>query len=343
MKTNKTQIARHLRQQQTAAEERLWGLLRKRQFENLKFRRQQPLKDYIVDFYCYELKLVIELDGGYHDAPEQKYKDEQRDIHLKVLGYKVLRFKNEMVFDNISFLYQSIKEIKELTPSQREREKSLLSTKRLSPSQKEIFSNVGLSLVECDAITIELFDFEVPETIENAIFTSQNGVNSYLQGKTHSGTIKNCYCVGEKTKMLLDENGQKVIKTAQNASELAQFIIKNYENRPFYYFCGSKRRDELPNLLKTAKIELFEIKTYKTTLKPKYFDQKWAGILFFSPSGIESFLMENTMGAATAFCIGETTASEARKHTRKVMVADNSTVESVIDKAVNILKGDNKA
>ncbi len=139
------------------------------------------------------------------------------------------------------------------------------------------------------------------------------------------------------------ENGQKIAKIAENASKLAHFIAKNDKNSAFCYFCGNKRRDELPNILKSAKIDLFVVKTYETSLKSENFDQKWAGILFFSPSGIESFLIENTMGAAIAFCIGETTAAEARKHAGKVMVADLTSVESVIDKAIKVLKGQDTA
>ncbi|MEH6408568.1 MAG: endonuclease domain-containing protein, partial [Leeuwenhoekiella sp.] len=79
LKITKTKLARLLRQEQTEAEKELWELLRNRKFENLKFRRQHPLKDYIVDFFCKELNLIIELDGGYHNEPQQKEKDESRD------------------------------------------------------------------------------------------------------------------------------------------------------------------------------------------------------------------------------------------------------------------------
>ena len=89
--------ARANRQEQTEAEAMLWQLLRNRNFENLKFRRQHPLKEYIVDFFCHELQLIIELDGGYHQQAEQKEKDQLRDLHLKALGYKVLRYPNEVL------------------------------------------------------------------------------------------------------------------------------------------------------------------------------------------------------------------------------------------------------
>ena len=122
-------------------------------------------------------------------------------------------------------------------------------------------------------------------------------------------SIKNCFCVGHKTKFILEKNGLKVIEIGQNATELAQKIAKNYKNCVFYYFCGTIRREELPKALKSEKISLFEVKTYKTALKTKKFDQNWDGILFFSPSGVASYISENKDQRNThAFCIGQTTA-----------------------------------
>ncbi len=212
-------------------------------------------------------------------------------------------------------------------------EPRLLSTKKLTLAQKELLLNAGFGLVEYDAIRIEHLNFDVPEEIENAIFTSQNGVRSYFSNKTKNREISSCYCVGEKTKALLEENGQKVVKMAQNSEELGQFILKTARNESFFYFCGSQRRDDLPDLLKSAKIELFEVKTYKTELKSRHFGQKFDGILFFSPSGVQSFTMENSLTEETAFCIGKTTAEEAKKHTNKVVIANSPSVESVIAKA----------
>lgn len=215
--------------------------------------------------------------------------------------------------------------------------KSVLSTKRLTLSQRELLLNSGLSFAEYDAITIEFIDFEAPNEIENAIFTSQNAVNSFFKNGIRSNAVQNSFCVGEKTKAILLNIGQNVIKTAQNGSELALFITKKHKNDTFLYFSGNRRNDDLPKALKNAKINLFEVKTYKTELKSMNFAQKWDGILFFSPSGVESFVLENNLVNSTAFCIGETTATEAKKYTNNVIVANSTTVESVIAKAVKTL------
>ena len=221
---------------------------------------------------------------------------------------------------------------------------SILSTKKLTSPQRELLLNSGLRFVEYNAITTSFIEVEVPKSIKNAIFTSQNGVASISDRDV---SIENCFCVGEKTTALLLKNGQNVSKTCKNGAELGEFLIKEYKNESFYYFCGNNRRDELPSLLKKEKMSLFELKTYKTELNLKKFDQNWHGILFFSPSGVESFtkgqkdpntddflLPKNTQ----LFCIGETTAQEARKYSSRVIIANSTRIESVIAKAVKTLK-----
>jgi very-short-patch-repair endonuclease len=88
-------IARDLRRNQTDAEQLLWARLRARRFCGLKFRRQEVLGPYVVDFACLERKVVIEVDGGQH--AEQALKDAARTGYLKALGYRVIRFWNDEV------------------------------------------------------------------------------------------------------------------------------------------------------------------------------------------------------------------------------------------------------
>ena len=216
--------------------------------------------------------------------------------------------------------------------------KNILSTKKLNPDQRKLFSQKGLCIVDYDAIAIEFLNFKNPGAIDNAIFTSQQAVRSFVAKNKGSLGIKNCFCVGNKTKNLLEENGLKVVEIAQNATELSQNIVKNYKNKVFYYFCGTIRREELPNALKNEKMTLFEVKTYKTVLKTKKFDQKWSGILFFSPSGVASYISGNKHQTNTyAFCIGQTTAASAKKHFKNVVVAPTNTIESVLEKTIEAL------
>lgn len=346
-KISKKDIARHLRQEQTPAEDHLWQLLRNRQFENLKFRRQHPIKEYIVDFCCLEVMIVIELDGEYHNDSYQKEKDDLRDTHLRGLGYRVLRYPNKIALENTQAIYDDIlKRKEESTPSPlREkagmRVKTVLSTKKLLPNQRELLLNAGLSFVEYSAISIIPIDFEIPENAKNIIITSQHGAKAFINKAKELPLLKErtkmrFFVVGEKTTALLEKNDYKVTKTAQNGRDLAHFIAKNYKNKNFTYFCGNQRRDELPIILKEATIICNETVTYQTHINEQSFDQKFDGILFYSPSGVTAFAKANTI--SQAFCIGETTASEARKYTHNVIISNATRIESTIAKAVKTLK-----
>ncbi len=100
--------ARELRKKQTPTEDVLWQLLRDRQFADLKFRRQHQIGDYIVDFFCPEYALVVELDGAVHETSDRKKKDTKRDTYLRSLGHTVLRFTNARVFDDTEGVLREI-------------------------------------------------------------------------------------------------------------------------------------------------------------------------------------------------------------------------------------------
>jgi very-short-patch-repair endonuclease len=106
---------RVLRKNQTRAEKILWRCLRNRRLAGCKFRRQYSIDKFIVDFYCAELKLAIELDGVVHDEPEQKEYDIQRQEYLERFGIKFLRIKNEELFGNRNMAFDMIERfIKEM-------------------------------------------------------------------------------------------------------------------------------------------------------------------------------------------------------------------------------------
>ena len=96
-----TENQKILRDHPTKAEHLLWQMLRARQLDGYKFRRQHGIDAYIVDFFCHAASLVIELDGGVHDDPEVKKQDAERQRFLEENGYRVLRFKNEEVTNDI--------------------------------------------------------------------------------------------------------------------------------------------------------------------------------------------------------------------------------------------------
>ena len=103
------------RKNPTAEEDKLWQELRNRQIVNCKFRRQHPIAGYIPDFVCLEKKLIIEIDGGYHNEKEQEIFDDAREEWLKEYGYKMLRFSNEEIKNSIASILKNIAD--ELTKS----------------------------------------------------------------------------------------------------------------------------------------------------------------------------------------------------------------------------------
>ena len=114
-----TDRARELRQNQTPAEEVMWELVRNRQLADLKFRRQHQIGPYIVDFFCAERNLVVELDGNAHDIDSQKKKDTKREAYLRSLGVTVLRFKNNEFLDDPELLLRKTYETNLPSPSGR--------------------------------------------------------------------------------------------------------------------------------------------------------------------------------------------------------------------------------
>jgi len=98
--------ARALRASSTDVENLLWRQLRRKQFSGLKFRRQQPIDNYIVDFVCFEKRVVIEVDGGQHAS--ERDKDAERDQYLMRNGFKVLRFWNTEVLQNMDGVLEVI-------------------------------------------------------------------------------------------------------------------------------------------------------------------------------------------------------------------------------------------
>jgi cyclase len=98
-----------LRNNMTEAENILWKRLNYKQLKGLKFRRQHPINQFIVDFYCHKAKLIIELDGGIHLNKEVLERDHGREYILKNYGLEIIRFNNKEVLTNIESVIEKIK------------------------------------------------------------------------------------------------------------------------------------------------------------------------------------------------------------------------------------------
>jgi len=107
-------MRRQLRLNGTKAEACLWKMLKNRQVAGLRFRRQHAVGPYVVDFYCPDINLVIELDGFHHFTPEGQEHDERRTEFINgATGIHILRFENQVVFDNPEMILTAIEEYKE--------------------------------------------------------------------------------------------------------------------------------------------------------------------------------------------------------------------------------------
>ncbi|MDX2223072.1 MAG: endonuclease domain-containing protein [Rhodospirillaceae bacterium] len=107
MAISATMRARGLRRRQTDAESVFWSRVRNRQLDGAKFKRQVPIGRFVADFACYEARLIVELDGGQHDA--QSARDIERTQAIEGLGYRVVRFWNNDVLSNIDGVLDALR------------------------------------------------------------------------------------------------------------------------------------------------------------------------------------------------------------------------------------------
>ncbi len=238
---------------------------------------------------------------------------------------------------------------------------NILSTKKLLPNQKQLLLDANFSVIEEDFIKTKIKNFEFSsfggvsegrgglKVNENLIFTSQNAVQSILNHpKFEDLKDKNVFSVGMKTKDLLTENGFNVVAYTGYASDLAEIISLVYSNETFTFFSGNLRRDILPETLKENGIIFNEIEVYETNLTSKKIsspnlskgkENGFDGILFFSPSAVESYLKSNTIKEEMCFCIGETTAEALEnKKIKNITIADKPSVENVINEVIEYYK-----
>src|SRR5690606_2787762 len=109
-KKNLKDLRKELRRNMTSAEAFLWNELKDNKIEGRKFRRQHSINNFIVDFYCASEQLIIELDGQAHLNPTAEENDRRRDRILEGMGFKVLRFENKMVFENLESVLKEIRD-----------------------------------------------------------------------------------------------------------------------------------------------------------------------------------------------------------------------------------------
>ena len=217
--------------------------------------------------------------------------------------------------------------------------KRILSTKKLSKALKKKYFDAKMELVEKNFIQTKSVSFKIPQLNNYLLFTSKEAVKSVLKSEIKNVHSISCFCVGSKTKSFLEKNGFKVIEYVDYAEDLIQVIDLKYKENSFTFLCGNIRKNTIPNYFQQNKITYNEFVVYETTLKPHKIKKEYDGILFFSPSGVKSFLENNTLDNKTCFCIGTTTAKalennpEVSGH-KNIVIASQPTVENVITEVI---------
>lgn len=210
---------------------------------------------------------------------------------------------------------------------------NIYSTKTLSEDQLHLFHN-DVSALSNDAVKISLNRIPrtvVREPLENVIITSKNAVEALLHNFAPTELqFKTIYCVGRRTKRMVEKRIGKVTHVEPNAKKLADYLINELKGKEATYFCSDIRLDYLPSKLMEHGITVNEIEAYQTKFDAEKITHELEGIMFYSPSTVQSFLNHNK-AQGIAFCIGDTTAKEAKKYFEDVRVAKVPTVESVIE------------
>ena len=199
---------------------------------------------------------------------------------------------------------------------------NILFTKKLH--EKEVSNILGseFSTHFLEVIKINLLEL-APFSLGNKslIFTSVNGVESFFRNGFKANenfadkNYNRIYCVGNKTKLHLRKYGFGVFKTKKNAKELSEFIIENCAKEKFIHFCGNLAMDILQEKLPLQNIGYKKVVVYETELIYPELSENHDAIVFFSPSGVRSFIKNNSLDFQQIYAIGETTGSEVSKYT----------------------------
>lgn len=212
----------------------------------------------------------------------------------------------------------------------------VLSTKKLQSNQKQFLLNADFSVIEADFIKISTLPFQIKNKPTLLLFTSQNGVKSVLENdKVDELKQIPSICVGSKTRKLLEDNGFIVLATKEYAEELAPIIQKEFSKEHIAFFAGNLRRNVLPDAMNRASIAFDEYLVYQNEESSVKIEAKTNALLFFSPSGIHSYLKQNTIDNQMCFCIGTTTADALQGVTKNIVIANQQTVENVIIQCIS--------
>lgn len=225
------------------------------------------------------------------------------------------------------------------------------------PLNDEIIHQALQNEIEISVIpfikTESIFSEELSNTIQvlankniTAVFTSMNAVTA-VTDQLQAIPNWHIYSLSGITKdLIIHFFGEHNLKaTARNANQLSQLVIEAKSDMPIVFFTGDARLDTLPHYLKQNNIPFKEVVVYKTTQTPRMVDQIFDGILFFSPSAVQSFFSINKINdSVILFAIGDTTANTIRTFTQnKIIISNSPAKEEMIDQVISYFKIFNQA
>ncbi len=191
---------------------------------------------------------------------------------------------------------------------------------------------------DIDDIAIEKKIRELSNQKITVVFTSTNAVNAVARFISKQPGWK-IFCIGSTTKTLVKKffGEGAVAEFAENAESLSKLILQNSSIQNITFFCGDKRRDELPGNLNKGGIVVDEIVVYKTIETPTVLTKQYDGILFFSPSAVQSFFSKNSINKnAKIFVIGSTTANAVKLFSQQpVIIAETPGKKNLVNLAIN--------
>jgi uroporphyrinogen-III synthase len=224
---------------------------------------------------------------------------------------------------------------------------TILSTGRLKQSLLDFASSKNihiqdLAFIETMPVTSEDLSRRIvgfAHQRQTVVFTSERAVESVAGVLGDPGPVWNIYSLGTATKRSVEKHFHQSIigGTADSAGALAELIVGQKNIFSVIFFCGDKRRPELPDKLRAGHIQVNEVEVYKTLATPRVTVLHYAAIIFFSPSAVKSFFSVNKMSAETlCFAIGQTTAEEIARHTsNKIIISGEPSKEALVRRAID--------
>ena len=206
---------------------------------------------------------------------------------------------------------------------------NILSTKVLTEELNLAIKGAGAGLIQHDFIEVKSLELG-NISYGTLLISSKNAV----EGVDFTG--KTVFCVGNKTRLAIENAGGEVTEVFENSLKMAQAATGI--GNPATFVCGVLRMKNVEQEFENAGVELEIVEAYDTLMKPVKVSEDVDVAMFYRPSGVGSYFSENEL-KGVAVCIGETTEAEAKKYIENTVVASTTTIESVVNKAIEMIKG----